>query len=804
MAKIIKKHTFALFMRLQATIIGLFLMVFSQLVSAQCKLRFSGQVTDADTKEKLAAASIRIEGRPGLTVADEQGRFLIEGLCPGHYDVVISHVGCDTLFTHIHIRDDFYREYQLPHASRQLANINVSGVHSMQQSNQELRGRSLEATRGLSLGESLKSINGVSVLQTGSNIYKPVIHGLHSNRVVILNNGIRQESQQWGNEHAPEIDPYVANKLTVVKGAATLRYGADAIAGVVLVEPKLLRAVPGISTELNLAMFSNNRMGVVSGIVEGNAAKLPAFAWRIQGTLKRGGNARTPDYWLDNSGISEQNFSLTAGWKKPGWGTELYFSQFNTSIGIFSGSHIGNVSDLMQAIGQGTPPDYIKEAGFSYNIGRPRQEVQHNLLKSKTFINTGKAGRLNILASWQYNNRLEYDRKRFQSSDESPQLDLSIGTAGLDIVWDHTSWKRLRGTVGISSFYQNNAYSRRFFIPNYRSLGTGVFLIEKWEKNNWLLEGGLRYDVRSIFETNNNDGRQYPDQLFQNFSANAGITRTLREGVQLNAGASSAWRAPTINELYSDGLHHGAARLEKGDSSLVPERANAISAGLVIERAGWKIDLSVHNKWISDFIYLEPVYPPQLTIRGAFPSFRFRQTDARITGVDASVGYELTHHIGINTKYSMVRARNLSAGEWLIQMPADRLEADLTYEFNNSKRFRESFARVSVQHVFRQTRIPVTGNIELANPDGSKYLASDYAPPPGAYTLLSVEAGTQLSLGPRVLTISIGATNLLNTVYRDYMNAFRYYADEMGRNMSLRIKFPIDFKNSITKKNNKQ
>jgi iron complex outermembrane receptor protein len=198
----------------------------------------------------------------------------------------------------------------------------------------------------LSLGESLQRITGVSVLQTGNNIYKPVIQGLHSSRVLILNNGIRQEGQQWGSEHAPEIDPYVANRLTVIKGASSVRYGGDAIGGVVLVEPRLLQYNPELNGELNLAAFSNNRQGVLSAMFEGGLDKSGLNAWRLQGTVKRGGNAKTPAYWLQNSGVEEFNMSAAAGWKKKEKGLELFYSLFNTRLGIFTGSHIGNLTDL--------------------------------------------------------------------------------------------------------------------------------------------------------------------------------------------------------------------------------------------------------------------------------------------------------------------------------------------------------------------------------------------------------------------------------------------------------------------------
>ncbi|HLT23904.1 MAG TPA: Plug domain-containing protein, partial [Ignavibacteria bacterium] len=131
----------------------------------------------------------------------------------------------------------------------------------------ELSGPELDKTKGKPLAEALKEITGVSTIQTGSSISKPVIHGLHSNRILILNNGVRQEGQQWGFEHAPEIDPFIAKKLTVIKGANSVRYGSDAIGGVILVEPNDLQYnMNKLNGEVNLIGFSNGRAGVISGI----------------------------------------------------------------------------------------------------------------------------------------------------------------------------------------------------------------------------------------------------------------------------------------------------------------------------------------------------------------------------------------------------------------------------------------------------------------------------------------------------------------------------------------------------------
>lgn len=768
-----------------------------QVASAQCTLKLNGHITDRDTREHLQNAGIRIKELNKTVLSNAKGEYSFAGLCPGTYTLIVSHVSCSTIELHIHLKEDLEKDFEMEHYASQLSEVVVTGTISEKNvtPSSQLKGKSLEATRGLTLGESLKRIAGVSVLQTGSNIYKPVIHGLHGNRVLILNNGVRQEGQQWGGEHAPEIDTYIANRISVIKGASAIRYGGDAIAGVILVEPKRLRLAPGIGGEMNVALFSNNRQGTVSGILEGNSAKHPSFSWRAQGTYKRGGFARTPNYWLANSSNEEYNFSVTAGWKKEASRYEIFYSQFNNRLGIFSGAHIGNLTDLLNAISSKEPPDYIRNVGFSYAIERPYQDIQHHLLKLKSYRNTGKIGRINFSVSGQYNNRKEFDQKRFQTSSNLPQLNLSIGTGIAEVVWDHYNTGKWRGTVGGSFMYQNNRYESRLFIPNYESTNAGLFWIEKWTHLKWVLEGGVRVDSRSIFNTfDNNDLRTYPDKLFTNLSGNIGFNYKVMSGFKLVGNISRAWRGPHANELYSNGLHHGTARIVKGDPNLTHERSNTFSANVIFNRNGWDIDAGAYLKNIDGFIFLEPTFPPELTIRGAFPAFRFTQTNAQLTGIDFSANYSFNPHIAASAKASVLRARNKKTNDWLIQMPPDRYELEAAYYLGNARKLNESYFKIHIAAVLRQTRFPATGNVELKHPDGTVEMVADYAFPAAGYTLLGFEAGTKLKVGHNNWSFILSATNLTNVVYRDYMNAFRYFSDEMGRNIALRIRIPFDIK----------
>lgn len=796
-------------MRACTFFLWLVLWMISPLISsAQCVLQVSGIVSDQDTHERLVEATVMIRELNRSTVTTAKGEYVLKGLCPGTYTLVVTHISCKPNVFHLDLKEDVHRDVELGHAAAALQEVVVratAGVGGTAVA-AELKGKQLEATRGLTLGESLRTINGVTSLQTGSNVYKPVIHGLHSNRVLILNNGIRQEGQQWGSEHAPEVDPFLANRITVIKGASSIRYGGDAIGGVVLVEPKLLPyGNTSILGELNTAVFSNGRQGVLSAMVEGSPMKHKSIAWRVQGTAKRGGNARTPDYFLANSGVQELNMSLTGGIRKQHSGSELFYSLFTTTLGIFTGAHIGNVTDLMEAIRSGEPPAYIRDVPFTYTLKRPFQQVMHQLGKWKSYWDLNDKARVQIVGSYQYNQRSEYDIIR--STRTTPQLQLGIGTGAVDVVLDHYGNKRLKGSIGWSSMYQHNDYSYRYFIPNYRSFQTGMFVAEKYTSGKIVAEAGLRFDHKSIQHITDNDrapyntlmggelapGAAYGSRVFNGVSANLGTTYTSGNWKYVLSG-TTAWRAPQVNELFSNGLHHGAARIETGKPDLKTERSWGLATGAEYTDEKWAVDVDLYHKRIQDFIFLKPTYPPQLTIRGAFPSFVFDQTDARLNGIDLQIAYLIDNHLRLQSKGSLLRAFDLRTKDWIIQMPPDRYEASAEYLCKDGKWFRQSYFKLGVQHVRKQTRIPSTGNIELPNPAGGVFKVADYAPAPDAYSLVSFEVGTKLDVRHRDLSIILAVSNVMNSRYRDYLNAFRYFADDMGRNISLRLHIPLTIK----------
>ena len=747
-------------------------------IAQECNFRLSGIIYDGTNQQILAGATVSILGTDKIAITNKSGLYRFSKLCAGTYRIKITHVGCVPLEANLVVNsaDLTNQSFNLLHSTEQLSEVLVSSkydsdVNSIKSS---LTVEEMQKLKGGTLGEMLKQLSGVSVLQTGSTVFKPVIHGLHSQRVLILNNGVRQEGQQWGAEHAPEIDPLVASRLTVIKGAGALRYGSDAIGGAVLVEPRSLDIDTGLRVELNSIYSSNNRMGLFNSIIEqGIKTKNSAWAWRSHLTYKRGGNARTPDYWLHNTGVQELNYSLHAGYQRDNTKADIYFSAFNTKIGIFWGAHIGNLTDLENAIKNKTPLFNIDE--FDYQIGRPSQEVSHYLIKAKLTQELSKYRRINFVLSHQENFRKEFDRALI---DNNPELDLNLGTTTADINFETDRFSNTNQQFGFTVQRQANVWSgSRFFLPNYTNLLLGLYGIRKWDSNDLQFEAGLRYDYRSLEVFRNQNGQNFQiDRQFNNLSSSFAINYVPNNNVSWLNNFSLAWRPPHVNELYVNGLHHGTANFEIGDPSLNSEISLKYTSQLNYQ---WNkdtyFDLTLYTNYIQNFINLVPVLPATLTLRGAFPTFQFKQADALLSGSDFTFNTALNQSISYRLKASVLIPRNLESRSWLQQMPAPQIDQEISWYFSPGKK--GNYISTNALWVARQRFIP------------DNFI--DYLAPPGEYLLFNLNFATDLRLMKTPVSLGASVFNLFNVRYRDYMNRFRYFSDEVGTNVVIRLKINI-------------
>lgn len=747
----------------------------------------------------LPGATVYINGLKRGTLTDANGHFRIDNLCPGTYTVEYRYVGFNTITEQIQLPLDSVRTITLQSEAVNLPGVEIhehrSEARQLLQTQAELSGRMLDQSRGQSLGESLKAIAGLYSIQTGPSISKPVIHGLYSNRILTLNNGIRQEDQQWGSEHAPQIDQFVASRLTVVKGAASIRYGSDAIGGVILVEPKAMPTESGIHGELNAVGATNGRMGAVSGYVEGAAPTGPnsvwrGLSWRVQGTVKQAGYARAPNYFLENTSFRERNFSVDLHYDRRNWGAEIFFSQFNNRIGLFRGAQIGSLSDLYAALAR---PEPLVQPGFSYDLARPYQDIQHQLLKGRTYYRSEHFGELTLTVATQTNVREEYDMLSF-SRVETPELYLKLNTQTADLVWEHPIrrdrfWGVWSGSVGLNALTQGNVRRFLFLIPNYRANALGAFAIERYARERWVFEGGVRYDVRTLraFFLNESTNQVFSrSQQWDNVNGSLGVSYQLRPNLVLTSNLSTAWRAPNASELYANGLHQSAVAYERGNPNLQAEQAFNGNLALVYEGKRLSAEIGVYNNLIHNYIYLKPDSVPTIRQRGAFPAYSYEQVRAVFRGLDATLSYKLTERLTLTSKTSLLWAYDRTNQNYLVLVPPNRTDNSLRYNLpTKASRLSGLYVQVSGLAVARQNRVPAVSS-EVR--EGVPVFRGDFAAPPPGYFLVGAEAGLNLTFGKQPLSVILTGSNLLNTAYRDYLNRFRYFADEPGRNVSIKLK----------------
>ena len=652
----------------------LFLHALVAVGQGNCKLTITGKVLD-DSKNALPRATVFIKEHNIGKVTDLDGIYFFSELCEGDYVLEIKFLGYETQVVKLNLRKSERIETILNTEDRLLSEVVVSDHREPvgKASNYgALSGKALEEVRGKSLGESLQSITGVNTIQSGPAIFKPVIHGLHSQRILILNNGVRQEGQQWGAEHAPEIDPFMAANLVVVKDAGAIKYGTDALGGVVILTPAELPTDQQLGGQLHVIGSSNGRSGVVSGLLEGGIPNYKGWGWRLQGTAKKSGDLHTPNYNLSNTGFRELNYSASTGYHKGGTGFEVFYSHFNTTIGILKGSVVGSTEDLAIALEQ-EPPQNTQP--FTYQINSPRQEVKHDLIKLTSHIRKGD-NLFNVQYALQINNRQEFDLRR-GSLTEVPALGYKLFTHTVDAEWEKTKSKSHIRSLGLNAMAQDNnkidGTQTLPFIPNFNNYTAGLFWIEKIAKTNWDWEIGARYDLRYFKIV----GFDFKNQLyrsefnFHNVSATAAGTLKINPASSFTSSLGSAWRPPNVAELYSLGTHQSAAAIEYG--LLLDEITNEVRSPdevdfkaeqaikwvntYRVQKEKWSMEMTNYINYIFNYIYLKPRGVTENT-RGIFPYFRYTQTDASFLGADLSFGYSVTKKLKLNSRISLLRAKD--------------------------------------------------------------------------------------------------------------------------------------------------
>ncbi|KFE98287.1 TonB-dependent receptor [Chryseobacterium luteum] len=780
------------------------------LISAQKTYTVEGIVHDFHDKTALENAEVKIGEFTART--DHTGKFTFNKIPAGKYILIARHPDCNDYTENIGVDRDVHLVITLEHHSNDIETVTIHGSHknngSMVMKTLDKSVLSRNVTENL--GNLLTNISGVNVLKTGNNIAKPVIHGLYGSRVSILNDGVKLAEQEWGVEHAPNVDVNNFEHIDVIKGASALKYGSGAVGGVVVLQPQVLPKKDTLMGSVSLSGISNGR----GADVNVKLAKTWESGWAVKtnGSFRKLGDLKAPGYGLMNTGIQNSGFNF--GVQKTTFNSGFSFDYYltNNSIGILRSSHVGSAEDLYEALSSQEP---IFKRDFSYDIDNPRQEIEHHIAKISGYHRFENFGKLTATYSFQYNHRKEYDIRRSEELSKKPGLDLELITNDLNInhLIERPKWSL---ETGINGGYQNN-YSNpeteaRRLVPNYDRFYAGVYSVYKYKLLPSLdLEAGARYDFDryevtkwydlgdwnklyaqdySDFAVRINQNRilTKPELNYNNFSGNAGISYHPSDNFNLKLNYARVSRSPNVAELFADGLHHSAAIIEEGDMRIKSETGNQfnlIADAKLNVLGGLDISVNPYFFYTKNFINEVPTGYRNTQWGGDFVVYGYQQINVKMYGADVDLALKINDHLAYKGNLSYVYGQDLTHDVPLIMMMPTNFNNSLEF---SKKEWKNFYMNVSNKTVLAQTRFPVYNVfIKRYDTDGNAYSQEvDISTPPKTYSLWNLQAGVNLS---KNFGVDFSVKNIFNTSYRDYLNRLRYFSSEMGRNFIVTLKY---------------
>ncbi|MDG1038556.1 MAG: TonB-dependent receptor, partial [Polaribacter sp.] len=728
--------------------------------SQECNYSFKGNITDFHDNSSLVGASIHIVNLNKFTSSNLDGNFEFDNLCSGIITLEIKHIACETKKITFNLTKDTFKSITLEHHLEELSEVIVKVDNKTETTSieQTLTKKEVGTYSDKSLGDALKSLSGVSSLNTGNSIVKPMIHGLHSSRLLIINNNVRQFDQEWGAEHAPNIDINAGGQIKVIKGANTLVYGSDAIGGLILIRPVNFTKKDTLFGSTSTSLNTNGRGGNISSeIIKTYENGVYTSA---QASYKMFGDFETADYNLSNSGIKSINASARFGYKSFEKGFDAYYSYVNNTIGIIRAAHVGNVNDLIRVINR-KETSFIDD--FSYTIDNPKQSISHHLGKIEAYKRFRGLGKLKLQYDFQVNIRKEFDRRR-ASFEDAPAADFRLFTTSIQPNLKIDAIDNLVLNTGFLLRYQQNDSAAESvtrisipLIPDYNKYDAGIYATGNYKLNSrTTISSGFRYDFSRIeaekkykvfdWEENNYDELfsefssgvidnfeiyTSPKFNFHNISASVGLTSSLgnNHDFLLNYGLAS--RMPNASELFSNGLHHSAARIETGSLLLNKEIANKFVTSIERKNQNFGFSVSPYFNHIKDFIQLIPAGKALTTIRGAFVEWKYNQIDAQIFGIDIDVNNKFSDKFMYEGSLTLLRGDNLSEDTPLINMPSTNFSNSIVY---TNVKLNQLSIGITQYTELKQNRFP-DYNFFKFNPILQKDVYVDISSTPSAFTL---------------------------------------------------------------------
>ena len=605
---------------------------------------------------------------------------------------------------------------------------------------------------------------GISQLTTGGSISKPIIRGLGYNRVVVMSEGVRQEGQQWGDEHGVEVDGSSINSVEILKGPASLMYGSDAMAGVVILHPQATLPEGEMKANVSTEYQTNNGLFAYNLSMAGNQK---GFVWNARFSDKMAHAYKNKyDGYVPGSQFRERAGRLMLGVNKS-WGhSRLTWTSYHLTPGIVEGERDPETGELV------CNTDNVK----TYSKALPFQEVKHYKLVWDNSLNLS-TGYLKAIIGYQQNRRKEYEE-----SEDEYELFFKLHTLTYDLRYVTNQWNGWKLSTGIGGMYQKSGNEgEEYLIPDYRLFDFGIYATAtKSLGDRWTLNGGVRYDHRRMHgdELIEDGDLRFTDfsRHFNGLTGSIGAVCNINEHFNLRLNVARGFRTPNMSELASNGVHEGSIRYELGNQQLKAEYSLQADLGLDFTSRYVSAQLALFANRIDNYIFTHRL-PEE--IEEGYLTYAYTQGDARLLGFEAGVDFHPVHSVHFSNTFSFVDAQQMHASsdtKYLPFTPAPRWTSELKWEL-----FHHSHSTVNHHHNANSIHRSLLNNLYIAAglecylKQSHIYSADDTETTTPGYALLSLSAGTDINVnGKKVAEFYITADNLLNKAYQSHLNRLKY------------------------------
>ena len=626
-------------------------------------------------------------------------------------------------------------------------------------------GRELRQAASTNIIDAVARQPGMAQVTTGGGIAKPVIRGLGYNRIVVMNEGVRQEGQQWGDEHGIEVDGNGVGSVEILKGPASLMYGSDAMAGVLILHSAPLPMDGEVRVNAATEYQTNNGLFAYSLDAAGNHG---GMVWDARFSDKMAHAYKNKyDGYVPGSQFRERAGRLMLGLDRR-WGhSHLTWTCYHLTPSIAEGERDEETGGLLWDGDRGLK---------TYHRTLPFQQVKHYKAVWDNVLNLG-GGQLKAIVGYQQNRRQE-----FEESADDYELFFKLHTLTYDLRYlthEAGGWKL---AAGVNGMWQRSLHlGEETLIPEYALFDIGGYATVSKALDRWTLNGGLRYDHRRL---------DYASRHFGGATGSVGAVWDASGHLNLRLNLARGFRAPNMSELGSDGVHEGTVRYELGNPRLKAEHSWQADLGVDFTSRYVSAQAALFANRIGNYIFAKRT---DLVVEEGYHTYEYTQGDARLLGFELGVDFHPIHSIHFGNTFSLVDARQLNqspATRCLPLTPAPRWTSELKYELTHDGRtLNNSYVALGLECCLRQRHYYQADRTETATP---------------GYALLHLSAGTDLIAGGRkVAELYVTAANLLDHAYQSHLSRLKYTdinhatgrmgVYDMGRNIVCKLVVPLTF-----------